>query len=113
LVISKIVFILPTQFINKKMLILFKDIAAIFDGFYFNLLLFINCTPEKIAVPICSQQELISKQKSRKDNRKTGTNANKSMQRVKLHDMVGNILKGIIICTAVTDNGRFSMPVKS
>ena len=62
------------------MLILFKDIAAILEGFYSNLALLVICAPEKIAVPICLQHELIisnSKQKSRKDNRKTGTNAKK------------------------------------
>ena len=98
------------------MQLLFKDIAAILEGFYSNLALLVICAPEKIAVPICLQHELItlnSKQKSRKDNRKTGTNAKKSEQRVKLHDSVGYVLKGIIFCTAVTDNGRFSMSVKS
>jgi hypothetical protein len=92
------------------MQLLFKDIAAILEGFYHNLTLIVICTPEKIAVPICLQHELIisnSKQKSRKDNQKTGANKKKSEQRVKLHDSVGYVLKGIIFCTAVTDNGRF------
>ena len=108
--------ILAPQIISNKMLNLLKDIAAILEGFYSNLALLVICNPEEIAVPICLQRRLIIsnlKQKSRKDNRKTGTNAKKSMQCLKLDNMVGYVLKGIIFCTAVADSGRFSMSVKS